>query len=66
MAEKSSGDKKKALEHELQVLKEVFRVSYGDLRADPGFVVHGMKSKHHIESAIGTMLDWIKNNGHWL
>lgn len=66
MAEKASGGKKKALEHELQALKGVFGVSYGKLRADPGFVVHDMKSKHHIESAIGMMLDWIKNNGHWL
>ena len=66
MVEKASGDKKKALEHELQDLRKVFRIPYGDLRADPGFVAHGVKSKHHIETTIGTMLDWIKNNGHWL
>lgn len=66
MAEKSSGDKLKAIQDELRVLRGVFGVSYGDLRADPGFVAHGMKSKRHIESAIGTTLDWIENNGHWL
>jgi len=66
MAKKANHEKKKVLEHELQVLKETFGDTYADLRADPGFVVHGMRSKHHIESTVWTMLDWIKNNGHWL
>jgi hypothetical protein len=57
MAEQSSGGKSKAIQGELQVLTGAFGVSHGDLRADPGFVVHGMKSKRQIESTIGTMLN---------
>jgi hypothetical protein len=67
MAKKPNGHKNEALQHEMQVLREAFGFSkFRDLRADPGFVAHGIKSRHHVESAIGTMLDWIKNNGHWL
>jgi len=67
MAEKSTGDKKDALQHELQILREEFGSrSYGQMRADTGFVAHDIKSKRHIENTIETMLDWIRNNGHWL
>lgn len=67
MTSKPRGRKNEALQHEMEVLREAFGFSeFENLRADPGFVAHGMKSSHHVESAIQTMLDWIKNNGHWL
>jgi hypothetical protein len=66
MAASESGEQQKKIKDEVALLEEIYKISPYSLRADPGFIIHGMKSMYHIEAAITTMVEWIEDNGDWL